>query len=150
MKYIAYGSNMSEEQMAFRCPHAKLIGTGYLPNYQLEFYLHATVEKRRVIGPGVPVAVWEIDAEDEKYLDRYEGYPTYYGKRMATVNMADGSKIKGMLYQMNMFHGNLPQPHYYKGIKDAYEELGFSFEIDRVLVRALVRAKYREEMATGN
>ena len=43
MKYIAYGSNMVEEQMAHRCPGAKLIGTGYLPNHRLEFYLHATV-----------------------------------------------------------------------------------------------------------
>ena len=145
MKYIAYGSNMSQEQMAFRCPNARLIGTGYLPNHQLEFYLHATVERKREASPGVPVAVWEIDAEDEKRLDRYEGFPTYYIKRQATVHMDDGSKIKGMLYQMNMFHGNLPQPHYYKGIKDAYEELGFSFEIDRVLVRAFVRAKFREE-----
>ena len=43
MKYIAYGSNMVKAQMAFRCPGAKLIGTGYLPNHRLEFYLHATV-----------------------------------------------------------------------------------------------------------
>ena len=30
MKYIAYGSNMVQEQMAFRCPDARLIGTGYI------------------------------------------------------------------------------------------------------------------------
>ena len=36
MKYIAYGSNMVKAQMAFRCPGAKLIGTGYLPNHRLE------------------------------------------------------------------------------------------------------------------
>lgn len=47
------------------------------------------------------MAVWEIDAEDEKRLDRYEGFPVYYIKRQATVHMDDGSKIKGMLYQMN-------------------------------------------------
>ena len=39
MKYIAYGSNMVKEQMAYRCPGAKLIGTGYLPNHRLAFYL---------------------------------------------------------------------------------------------------------------
>ena len=27
MKYIAYGSNMAQDQMARRCPDAKLIGT---------------------------------------------------------------------------------------------------------------------------
>ena len=75
MKYIAYGSNMVEEQMAHRCPNAQLIGTGMLPNHRLEFYLHATVERCRAKDAQVPVAVWEIDAEDEKNLDRYEGYP---------------------------------------------------------------------------
>ncbi len=45
MKYIAYGSNMVQEQMAFRCPDARLIGTGYIAGARLEFYLHATVEK---------------------------------------------------------------------------------------------------------
>lgn len=145
MKYIAYGSNMSEEQMAFRCPHAKLIGTGYLPNHQLEFYLHATVEKRRVIGPGVPVAVWEIDAEDEKHLDRYEGYPTYYGKRMATVNMADGSKIKGMLYIMNYVRTEMPTEHYYHGIVQAYNRLGIGSEIEPVLEAALRRSIVRSQ-----
>ena len=145
MKYIAYGSNMSQEQMAFRCPNARLIGTGYLPNHQLEFYLHATVERKREASHGVPVAVWEIDAEDEKRLDRYEGFPTYYIKRQATVHMDDGSKIKGMLYLMNTFHGNLPAQSYYNGIRDAYDALGLGSEINRVLVRALVRAQYREK-----
>ena len=45
MKYIAYGSNMVQEQMAVRCPEAKLIGTGYISGARLEFYLHATVEE---------------------------------------------------------------------------------------------------------
>ena len=42
MKYIAYGSNMVEEQMAVRCPEARLVGTGYISGARLEFYLHAT------------------------------------------------------------------------------------------------------------
>ena len=57
MKYIAYGSNMVEEQMEFRCPNARLLGTGWLLNHRLEFYLHATVEKTRSKGARVPVAV---------------------------------------------------------------------------------------------
>ena len=76
MKYIAYGSNMVAEQMAHRCPNARLLGTGWLLNHRLEFYLHATVEKTRSKGARVPVAVWEIDEADEHSLDRYEGVPT--------------------------------------------------------------------------
>ena len=94
MKYIAYGSNMVEEQMAYRCPNAKLIGTGQLPNHRLEFYLHATVERSRARGASVPVAVWEINEEDEQNLDYYEGFPKYYTKHKRKVLMDDGSQIE--------------------------------------------------------
>jgi len=144
MKYIAYGSNMVKAQMATRCPHAKLIGMGYLPNYRLEFYLPATVERSRAKGPGVPVAVWEIDDQDERNLDYYEGYPNYYTKRKATVKMNDGSEIKGMVYIMNLIRPKPPAPYYYNGIADAYTDLGIDFEIARVLEPALQRSKKRD------
>ena len=144
MKYIAYGSNMVKAQMATRCPHAKLIGMGYLPNYRLEFYLHATVERSRAKGPGVPVAVWEIDEVDERSLDRYEGYPSYYTKRKARVRMNDGSEIEGMVYIMNLIRPQPPVPHYYNAIADAYTDLGIDFEIARVLEPELQRSKKRD------
>ncbi len=139
MKYIAYGSNMVEKQMAFRCPNARLIGTGYLPNHRLEFYLHATVERSRAMGAKVPVAVWEIDAADEKSLDRYEGFPNYYTKHRRTVVMDDGSKIEGMVYIMNIIRPQPPTAAYYNGIADAYRKLGLRSEIKRVLEPALER-----------
>ena len=80
MKDIAYGSNMVQEQMAFRCPDARLIGTGYIAGARLEFYLHATVEKTGDQRNRVPVAVWEINDRDERSLDHYEGFPSYYIK----------------------------------------------------------------------
>lgn len=144
MKYIAYGSNMVEEQMAYRCPHARLIGTGQLPNHRLEFYLHATVERSRARGASVPVAVWEIDAADEKSLDRYEGFPTYYTKHKRKVLMDDGSEIEGMVYIMNMIRPQPPTAGYYNGIHDAYTRLGLSSEIKRVLEPALNRSIQRQ------
>ena len=36
MKYIAYGSNMMQEQMAYRCPDAVLVGTGYIGEARLD------------------------------------------------------------------------------------------------------------------
>lgn len=143
MKYIAYGSNMVQSQMARRCPNAKLIGTGYLPNHRLEFYLHATVERSRAKGPGVPIAVWEIDKIDEQSLDYYEGYPTYYTKRKAKVRMNDGSEIEGMVYIMNLIRPQPPACRYYNAIADAYTDLGIGSEIARVLEPALQRSKRR-------
>lgn len=143
MKYIAYGSNMVEEQMAHRCPGAKLIGTGYLPNHRLEFYLHATVERTRAHGAKVPVAVWEITDADERSLDRYEGFPTYYTKHRRRVVMDDGSEIWGMVYIMNMIRPQPPTAGYYNAIAFAYGKLGFGNQIGNVLEPALERSRKR-------
>ena len=143
MKYIAYGSNMIEEQMAHRCPGAKLIGTGYLPNHRLEFYLHATVERTRSHGAKVPVAVWEITDADERSLDRYEGFPTYYTKHRRRVVMDDGSEIWGMVYIMNMIRPQPPTARYYNSIAYAYEKLGIGDQIGSVLEPALERSRRR-------
>ena len=144
MKYIAYGSNMVEEQMAHRCPNARLIGMGQLPNHRLEFYLHATVERSRAHGASVPVAVWEIDEEDEKNLDHYEGFPKYYTKHKRKVVMDDGSQIEGMVYIMSMIRPLIPHASYYNGIRDAYVKLGIGSEIKRVLEPALNRSIKRD------
>ena len=114
MKYIAYGSNMVKEQMAYRCPGAKLIGTGYLPNHRLAFYLHATVERSRARDARVPVAVWEIDEADEQRLDRYEGFPNYYVKLRRRVVLSDGSEIEGMVYVMILIRRQPPTAEYYR------------------------------------
>lgn len=143
MKYIAYGSNMVESQMAFRCPNARLIGMGYLPKHRLEFYLHATVEPSRTKGPGVPVAVWEIDEADERSLDRYEGFPNYYIKETCKVKMNDGSEIEGMIYLMKLIRPYPPHREYYNGIRRAYEKLGMGHEVTRVLAPALRRSYTR-------
>ena len=147
MKYIAYGSNMVAEQMAHRCPDAKLIGTGYLPNHRLEFYLHATVERTRAHDAQVPVAVWEISEEDERSLERYEGFPTYYTKHRRRVVMDDGTELWGMVYIMNMIRPQPPTPTYYNGIHNAYVKLGLHSEIERVLEPALQRSQQRKRFS---
>ena len=144
MKYIAYGSNMVEDQMAQRCRSARLLGTGYLPNHRLEFYIHATVEPDDTCTEGVPVAIWEITDIDEAHLDFYEGYPDYYTKQEATVCMKDGSQITGMVYVMNRHFAAPPSNGYYRDIRRAYEKLGFSSEIESVLDPALVRSWQRK------
>lgn len=127
--------------MAHRCPSARLIGTGYLPNHRLEFYLHATVERTRAQEAKVPVAVWEITDADERSLDRYEGFPTYYTKHRRQAVMDDGSELWGMVYIMNMIRPQPPTASYYNGIHNAYVKLGLCSEIKRVLEPALRRSQ---------
>ena len=35
--YIAYGSNINLEQMAYRCPHSKVLGISEINDFELEF-----------------------------------------------------------------------------------------------------------------
>ena len=81
--YVAYGSNLNLEQMARRCPKAKVVGIGNLKDYQLTFRRVATIEPEK--GAITPVGVWEITTSDERALDIYEGYPSYYRKETVTV-----------------------------------------------------------------
>ena len=66
--YIAYGSNMSEVQMARRCPDAVLSGTGRIRGYELLFKgsltgCYATIERKA--GAFVPVVFWRISPADD-------------------------------------------------------------------------------------
>ena len=64
MRYVAYSSNLSVEQMAFRCPNAKIVGTAILKDWQLVFKYHADIVPCK--GSNVPVLIWEISKSDEK------------------------------------------------------------------------------------
>ena len=80
--YVAYGSNLNKEQMARRCPTAKIYGTGFLNNWELIYRgsktgAYATIRRKK--GSKLPVAVWKIEDIDERNLDIYEGYPKLYG-----------------------------------------------------------------------
>ena len=143
MKYIAYGSNMVADQMAYRCPGARLIGTGYITGARLEFYRHATVEKTGSSDDRVPVAVWEIDERDERNLDWYEGFPSYYIKEEWPVHMSDGPDETGMIYLMKQIRPSPPLDEYFEGIAGAYRSLGFEPLIGTVLEPARERSLHR-------
>lgn len=122
--YIAYGSNMDERQMNFRCPGARLIGTGEIPDYRLEFRMHATIEPCK--GSKVPVLVWELGMDDEWNLDRYEGYPNYYYKDNFRVTTG-GKEATAMVYIMNEGYPlSKPYERYFETIEKAYKKFGFN------------------------
>ena len=101
--YIAYGSNMDEGQMAYRCPTARLLGQAEVEGYRLLFKgsltgAYATIEPQE--GGRVPALVWEIGEADEASLDRYEGFPSFYYKKDLTVSLG-GQEVTAMVYIMD-------------------------------------------------
>ena len=141
--YIAYGSNINLEQMAYRCPNSKVVGTRMIPDYELEFRCVATIVSKE--GAEVPVLLWEIDQRDELSLDRYEGFPRMYRKELFEVEV-DGKIREGMAYLMN--HGEIapPSPTYYNGIKKGYEANGMDTSYLRAaLERAVYHVQHQEQ-----
>lgn len=133
--YIAYGSNLSVEQMKHRTPDAKIIGTSVLEGWRLLFKGCATIEPKE--GREVPVLIWEISDTDEKNLDRYEGHPTYYYKRELPVLVTplDGGaprELTAMVYIMDEKHTfRMPSLYYYDVLHRGYRTFGFDLSLLR-------------------
>lgn len=125
--YLAYGSNMNLEQMARRCPTAKVVGHTMLENWRLIFNGVASVERSK--GGSVPVVVWDIKPSDEAALDVYEGWPRLYRKEMRRIEL-DGKRINAMIYIMNnVRHHSQPHESYYNTIREGYISAGFDTKI---------------------
>jgi gamma-glutamylcyclotransferase (GGCT)/AIG2-like uncharacterized protein YtfP len=135
--YLAYGSNLNLEQMANRCPTAKVVGASKIKGYRLLFRgshagAVATIEPFK--GESVPVLVWDITPADEAALDRYEGWPFLYRKETIKVRL-NGKTVQAMVYIMNEGRPlGQPSCYYYSTILDGYKSAGFDIEILRKAV----------------
>jgi len=138
MLYLAYGSNLNFEQMANRCPTAKMAGTATLENYQLLFRgghanAVATIEPQK--GSSVPIMIWGITPADEAALDRYEGWPILYRKEKVRVTL-NGKQVTAMVYIMNDGRSlGTPSCYYYNVILQGYQTAGFDVNILKQAVR---------------
>ena len=111
--------------MQFRCPKSKVYDTGAVIGYQLEFNKVATLVKDK--NAVAPCVLWEITKQHELSLDKYEGYPYKYGKRMVEVQTTSGEKLKAMAYIMNdSSRLDVPKDDYFERISDGYA----AFELD--------------------
>lgn len=130
--YIAYGSNLNIAQMTMRCPTAQIFSTGQLNNWELIYRgsktgSHATIRRKK--GSTIPVLVWDIQPQDEKNLDMYEGFPVYYYKQNIMVEIG-GNRRKAMVYIMNdRALPGMPSPHYVNTIRQGYKDNGFDISV---------------------
>jgi len=130
--YIAYGSNMDEAQMARRCPNARLVGKSEVKGYELLFKgsktgSYATIEPKE--GGTVPVLIWQISKTDERNLDRYEGFPTFYYKKNVEVE-AGGKRLTAMVYIMDESCPiGIPSDAYFNILDTAYWKFKFDCNI---------------------
>lgn len=134
--YLAYGSNMSLEQMFHRCPGAEPVGKGYVKGWRLMFKgscsgNYATIEPDPETE--VPVVVWAITEADEKRLDRFEGFPSFYVKKTLPFDFVGDrlgrrAKGEGIVYVMppERSRYGLPNQIYRKVLLEGYSRFGFN------------------------
>ena len=138
--YIAYGSNLNTRQMGWRCPTAKKLHTAELGGYRLEFRgsegnAYATISPDE--DGKVPILLWEIQPEDERQLDSYEGWPRFYRKETIPIEI-EGKTQDAMVYVMNDGHDlDLPSSRYWHTVWEGYEENGLDTNVlETVLERS--------------
>lgn len=148
--YLAYGSNLNKAQMKRRCPDAKPAAITTIPNYRLLFRRgFLTIEPHQ--GASVPVVVWKISDQDEKNLDRYEGFPRFYRKAVFPIMLngykdmdafRNGKKAveekigEAMVYIMNDgFPAEQPSSTYLATVQQGYAD--FNMDIN-FLMNALI------------
>ena len=143
--YIAYGSNLNIRQMRYRCPGAKPIGISAIPDYELLYKgsktgAYLTIEPKD--GSLVPIAVWEVTADDEKRLDIYEGYPKFYYKKEVRlpIRLASGKirKVTAFVYIMHEERSiAIPSMTYIRTCEEGYRNFGFDVKyLDRAYLRS--------------
>jgi gamma-glutamylcyclotransferase (GGCT)/AIG2-like uncharacterized protein YtfP len=119
--YFAYGSNMNHKQMKERCKSAKFLCRVYLENYDFVYDGYSWSRKGAVanIVPKEKSIVWgglwEIDEEDIKKLDCYEGYPNVYTRKEVIVKDDNNKEYRAIVY--------LREPQKLNNPTDKYREI---------------------------
>ena len=140
--YIAYGSNINLEQMAFRCPHSKVVGVSGIKDFELEFRGVATIVPKE--NASVPVLIWELDERDLPTLNRYEGYPRLYRQEKMPFEL-NGQSYEGMAYLMNREGISPPSQQYYNTILQGYRENGLDESFLQTALEKSLQMDFAEE-----
>ena len=144
--YFAYGSNINLGQMEYRCPDACVVGPVALENYELLFRRggFATIAPKE--GGKVHGLLWSLTPACEQSLDRYEGYPRFYDKRMVTVRDGLGRSLSAMVYIMDerFREPMLPTDSYYNGILEGYRQNGLPVTVLKQAWDHAVREVHQE------
>ena len=136
--YFAYGSNMDRAQMRERCPESSFLGWGWLNDHRLAYVGWserwgggvATVVPRR--GDRVPGFLYFVTTADLRRLDRYEGAPRIYRRKIVTIHLGtEPGRTTAVTYRHTGAPERPPGPQYLRVIQDAHAEMLRSRRRDR-------------------
>jgi gamma-glutamylcyclotransferase (GGCT)/AIG2-like uncharacterized protein YtfP len=135
IRYFAYGSNLSAEQMRTRCPSARREAKAWLRGHRLVFggFSHGwqggVAHVVRDPKSAVPGLVYSLSTEDLATLDRYEGFPHAYDRVQRIVAVRGGARVRAHVYLLaDVDELELARPgvSYLCVLWLAYKRLGFN------------------------
>lgn len=153
--YLAYGSNLNMYQMLVRCPGARRRGWGKIEDYELLYKgsktgSYLTIEPKE--GAYVPVGVFTVTPEDEKMLDRYEGFPRFYYKKELKIRMWDQvyekhRMVDAFVYIMREDRPfGVPSPLYVATCMEGYGDFEFDEQLlEDAFSRSITEVARQEE-----
>ena len=121
--YFGYGSNLSKEQMAIRCPESKYYASGTLSGYSWLINTRGYASIKSSENDFVLGEVFTLSQQDVDYLDIYESVEDgMYLKTNLGVGTSKGT-IDCLVYIASDSTPGIPQEEYIKrinlGIKSA-------------------------------
>ena len=131
---LAFGSNLNEARMAYRCPGAVPVGTALIKDHQLVFRRSATGFYASIdVDPGsqTPAVVWKLSKANLRRLDKFEGYPVCYDRKRITTwvrwfDTGRGSKCACLAYVLpEDAEVGMPTYAYFSLLDKGYERWGF-------------------------
>jgi gamma-glutamylcyclotransferase (GGCT)/AIG2-like uncharacterized protein YtfP len=121
--YFGYGSNLSKEQMAIRCPESKYYASGTLSGYSWLINTRGYASIKPSDSDFVLGEIFTLSQQDVDYLDIYESVEEgMYLKSNLSVETSKGT-IDCLVYIASDSTPGIPQEEYIKrinlGIKSA-------------------------------
>ncbi len=121
---------MDPAQMMERAPHSPMAGTGWVLGWRLTFggedigWEGAIATVAEDPDSEVFVVLYDITAQDEAQLDRWEGSELgLHNKIRVRVQTLEGSLL-AWLYVLDAYEGGLPSARYIGVMADAAETAG--------------------------
>ena len=97
--YFAYGSNMSVQGMAIRCPGARVIGPAILDGHAFRINANHFATVVPAAGKRVHGVLWLLSEAHRAALDEYEWVPFgLYRRHSLRVTTADGDSRPALAY----------------------------------------------------
>lgn len=122
--YFAYGANTNLIEMLERCPNAIKIGRAFVQGYTFRWRKYADIEISQ--DEYVNGLLWELDEQNLKILDEFEGYPDLYFRQRVIIEH-NNKKFIGWAYMMTNQNIELePDQDYKDTLFEGYKQNAIS------------------------